>query len=534
MSFQDRLSTSIRARFPIIYITSAEELRVRKMLENIAEDQNKELFCWSLTNGWTDVKDNKVNIEIKDATQTEEAKKEEVKGLPVDVSSAIKAIKTVSELIPTGTGTKKGRIYVLSDFHWFLENSFIERGLRDCARKFPYCCYDTIIIVSPIMKLPDSLNKDVTILDMELPEYAELKVHIEKFIDTGIPKDVVVDLTEEDKEILIKASCGLTLAEAENAFARAIVTNKRLSREDINLIIEEKKQIVRKSGTLEYFETDISFNSVGGLKCLKDWMRKRKSSFNDKAKEYGLPSPKGVLLLGAQGAGKSMVCKTLGSLWEMPVLRFDISSIFGKYVGESENNMRKALATAEAVAPCILWIDELEKGFSGMMESSDSGTSSRVLSHFLSWMQDNKKPIFVIATSNDVQKLPPELLRKGRLDDIFFIDLPCTEEREEIIGIHLALRNRNVNDYCVSEIAKATVGFSGAEIEQAIVSALYDAYDEDREVETSDIVRNANETAPISRTMKEKVEFLRRWAKDRAHRASPITVEDEINGSIGL
>lgn len=526
MSFEERLSTTIKARFPVLYIVSPEESRVRKMLNTIAFDHKKDLYLWSITNGWTSTTDLPANLPLP--VPAEEDKGLQLKGMSAEMSAAVKAMQEIGKM--AATQSEKGRIYVLTDFDAFLENSFVERSIRDCARKFPYQGHDTLIIISPTMKIPDRLSKDFTVLEMELPSYEEVKSHFDKFVKSIEGRDdIEINLTDEDKEVLIKAAGGLTLAEAENAFAKAVASNKRLSRDDVNIILEEKKQIVLKSGTLEYFETDVKFNSVGGLDELKDWMRKRNHAFTEAAKDFGIPTPKGALLLGVQGTGKSMVCKTLGSLWEMPVLRFDIGSIFGRYVGESENNMRKALAVAEAVAPCLVWVDELEKGFSGMTESSDSGTSSRVLSYFLSWMQDNTKPIFIVATCNDVSKLPPELLRKGRLDEIFFIDLPCQEEREEIFRIHLDLRHRDPVNFDIPALAKASLAFSGAEIEQAVVSGLFDAYDESRELTTDDILLNISKTVPISRTMSHKIEYLRDWAAERARPASSVTIKPELD-----
>jgi len=259
------------------------------------------------------------------------------------------------------------------------------------------------------------------------------------------------------------------------------------------------------------------------MDLLKEWMGQRTSSFNEEAKRYGLPEPKGILLLGVQGCGKSLIAKSIASLWKLPLLRLDVGKIFAGIVGSSEENMRKAIRVAESVAPCILWIDELEKGFSGTQSSgqSDGGTTSRVFGTFLTWMQDKKAATFVVATSNDVTALPPELLRKGRFDEIFFIDLPSAEERMAIFNIHLRKRKRNPDDFDLARLAAATPGFSGAEIEACVVDALYDAFDDDgKELTTDSIVQAAHHTVPLSMTMRERIEDLREWANTRARLAS--------------
>jgi SpoVK/Ycf46/Vps4 family AAA+-type ATPase len=318
---------------------------------------------------------------------------------------------------------------------------------------------------------------------------------------------------------MIKSAQGLILDEIEAVFARSLVEHKRF---DLNAILEEKQQIIRKSGLLEYYAPDSNLMGVGGMELLKDWLAKRQKSFTDAAREYGLPAPKGILLLGVQGCGKSLTAKAVGAQWNLPLLKLDVGRIFGSLVGQSEENIRKAIKVAESVAPCILWADELEKGFAGMSGSgvSDSGTTARVFSTFLTWMQEKTAPVFLIATANDVQVLPPEMLRKGRFDEIFFVDLPDGPEREEIFTIHLKKRKRDLGKFKLKALSKATEGFSGAEIEQVIVGAMFVAFDAGREVAQKDILDEAKAVVPLSVMMREEIEELRTWAEMRTRPAS--------------
>jgi SpoVK/Ycf46/Vps4 family AAA+-type ATPase len=282
---------------------------------------------------------------------------------------------------------------------------------------------------------------------------------------------------------------------------------------------------VRKSGVLEYYDASETMQDVGGLDLLKDWLRKRRAAFSQEARAFGLPAPKGVLLLGVQGTGKSLSAKAIANLWNLPMLRLDVGRVFGSLVGASEANMRAAIRTAEAVAPCILWIDELEKGFAGVQGSgvSDSGTTARVFATFLTWMQDKRAPVFVVATANDVSQLPPELLRKGRFDEIFFIDLPTAAEREQIFAIHLRKRGRDPQHYDLKRLAAATEGFSGAEIEQVVVAGLFTAFDAGRELTTDDMLEEVRHTVPLAVMMREEIEELRTWAQLRTRPASSRT-----------
>ncbi|HEU4752735.1 MAG TPA: AAA family ATPase, partial [Armatimonadota bacterium] len=295
-----------------------------------------------------------------------------------------------------------------------------------------------------------------------------------------------------------------------------------LTEEDLPIILSEKEQTIRKSGLLEYYRAATSLEQIGGMDVLKDWLTKRSIAFDEQAKQYGLPAPKGVLLIGVQGCGKSLTAKAIAGFWGLPLLRLDVGRLFNSLVGSSEENVRTAIRVAESVAPAVLWVDEIEKSMSGSQSSaySDGGTSARVLSSFLTWLQEKTAPVFVVATANSIDQLPPELLRRGRLDETFFVDLPDIREREEILRIHLENRGRAAAEFDLSLLAESTDGFSGAEIEQCVIAGLFDAYSAGAPLSDEILTRCARDTVPLSRTMKEPIDRLRAWAEGRARRAS--------------
>lgn len=486
------LETLIRARYPIIYVVSWEERRVEETLREVCQRRGKKLIQWTVTGGLGG------NVAARD---------------PLAALDQIMAAPDQS-------------VFLLKDFHPFMNDHMVVRKLRDLVFTLK-TSYKTIVLLSPQLKLPMELEKEISVVDYQLPTINDLDRLLEGIIQSVKGNNTIdVDLTPVEREQVLKAASGLTSNEAENVFARSLVEKRTF---DIDVILGEKEQIIRKSGILEYYRTDESMGDVGGMDLLKEWMNQRTASFSDKAREYGLPEPKGMLLLGVQGCGKSLTAKAIAGLWRLPLLRLDVGKIFGGIVGQSEENIRKAIATAESVAPCILWTDELEKGFSGTQSSgiSDGGTTARVFGTFLAWMQDKKQPVFVVATSNDVTALPPELLRKGRFDEIFFVDLPNADERAEIFGIHLKKRKRDVTKFDLKALGRLSVGFSGAEIEQTVVSALFSAFDEDaREVNQDDLIKAVKQSVPLSVTMRERIAELRDWADERARPVSSVQGED--------
>ncbi len=483
-----------RARYPIIYVVSWEESRVQQAIAEVAERQHKLLFVWTATTGFG----------------PQQAQSNPDQNTPLQCLDHI-------------ISAQEAAIYVLKDFDDFLDDPVVVRRLRDAGQALK-TSYKTLVLLSPVLKIPPHLEKDITVLDFDLPTFAELAQLLEGVIrQVSNNPNVVVDLDDPHKEQIVKAAQGLTAAEAQSAFAKALVLDNRLDAMDVQVILGEKQQIIRKSGILEYYEAQEEFAGVGGLTSLKEWLRKRGKAFSEKARKFGLPEPKGILLIGVQGCGKSLCAKAVSALWNLPLLRLDVGSVFSGLVGSSEQNMRKATKMSESIAPCILWLDELEKGFAGTQSSaqSDAGTTARVFGNFITWLQEKTSPVFVIATANDVSRLPPELMRKGRFDEIFFVDLPSAAERREIFQIHIARRGRDPQQFDLDALAQAAAGFSGAEIEQAVIGGLYDAFDADSDLTTEFILNNIHKTVPLSRTMHERIAALRLWARTRARPASP-------------
>jgi len=501
MTIQHEIETLIRARYPILYLVTSEELRVQNLIVEIAQKRQKKVFEWSYSTGIVPA-----GTSIQSQKQRNAATKDPLMALD----------QVIEQVEPA--------IFIFKDFHPFLtKNNFaVTRKLKDIALHLKNS-FKTIVLVSPVMEIPAELEKEVTVLNFPLPTREDLAALLDKITeDVKQFKQVKIDLDDAGRERLLQAALGLTLGEAENVFAKIIVKDERLSGDDVGEVFAQKQQIIRKSGLLEYYSTNENFAQVGGLAVLKDWLNKRNVAFTDEARAYGLPAPKGILLLGVQGCGKSLCAKAVASLWQMPLLRFDIGRVFGSLVGSSEENIRRAIAVAESVAPAILWVDEIDKAFAGSRSSggTDGGTTARVFGTFLTWMSEKSAPVFVMATANDISELPPELLRKGRFDEIFFVDLPSPEERQEIFRIHLSKRGRPPEQFDLSALGETSKDFSGAEIEEAIISALFDAFYTRQDLTTDHLLEALRQTVPLSKTMDEQINRLRNWAEGRARNAS--------------
>jgi ATP-dependent 26S proteasome regulatory subunit len=486
----------IRAKYPILYVVSWEERRVEEAVSKVCSGLTRSLHIWSVTQG------------MRPPVQRPGGPATRASGLPGE----LEALAQVHEA-PEGT------VFLLRDFHPYMKDYRVVRLLRDLALRLRGRS-QTIILTGPTLNLPADLEKDISVLDYPLPDIDEIAGTLDKVI-AAVRSNPNVDphLEPMQRELLVKSAQGLTLDEIESTFARSLVERKRF---DVEVVLEEKKQIIRKSGILEYYAPEAHLKDVGGMELLKDWLGQRTSSFTDKAREFGIPAPKGILLLGVQGCGKSLTAKAVAAHWNLPLLKLDVGRIFGSLVGQSEENIRKAIKVAESVAPCILWADELEKGFAGVGGGavSDSGTTARVFATFLTWMSEKTSPVFLIATANDVSALPPEMLRKGRFDEIFFVDLPDREERVEIFRIHLKKRRRDPAKFKLGALADATDGYSGAEIEQIVVGALYMAFSADREINQKDLIAEAKNVVPLSVMMGEEISELRDWARLRTRPAS--------------
>jgi len=508
MNFQTEIETLIRARYPILYIITSEEMRVQNILVEIAAKRQKKVFEWTYSSGIV-----AAGASIQSQKSRNTATKDPLAALDM----------VIDQIEPA--------IFLFKDFHPFLtRNNFaVIRRLKDIALHLKNS-YKTIVLISPVMEIPAELDKEITVINFLPPSKEDLGVKLDRIVEEVRQKNkVLIELDEEGRERLLQAALGLTLGEAENVFAKIIVKNQRLSADYVNEVFAEKQQIIRKSGLLEYYAADEDFTSVGGLAVLKDWLNKRVVAFTAEAHAFGLPAPKGILLLGVQGCGKSLCAKAVSRLWQLPLLRFDMGRMFGSLVGSSEENVRRAIGVAESIAPAVLWVDEIDKAFVGSQSSgvTDGGTTARVFGTFLTWLSEKSAPVFVVATANDVSQLPPELLRKGRLDEIFYVDLPSEEERADIFRIHLAKRNRRPEDFDFPTLVAASPDFSGAEIEEAIISALYDAFYARQELATAHVLEALSQTVPLAKTMAEKVAAQRNWARGRARNASvPRTAQD--------
>jgi len=501
MTISQEIETLIRARYPLLYLVTSEELRAVEAMLDIAQRRQKKVFERSCSTGI---------VPAGASIQSQKSRNPATK-------DPLAALDQVIEQVEPA-------IYLFKDFHPFLtKNNFaVTRKLKEIALHLKNS-FKTIVLVSPVLEIPVELEKEVTVLNFPLPTREDLAELLDKILaDVKQLKQVSIDLDETGRERLLQAALGLTLGEAENVFAKIIVKDQRLSADDVGEVFAQKQQIIRKSGLLEYCATGETFSNVGGLAMLKDWLNKRSVAFSDEARGFGLPAPKGILLLGVQGCGKSLCAKAVSSLWQMPLLRFDMGRMFGSFVGSSEENVRRAISVAESVAPAILWVDEIDKAFAGSQSSggSDGGTAARVFGTFLTWLSEKSAPVFVVATANDISQLPPELLRKGRFDEIFFVDLPIVEERGEVFRIHLARRGRDPEQFDLPALAEASKDFSGAEIEEAIISALYDAFYHQTELTTAHVLSGLGETVPLARTMDEHISRLRGWADGRARNAS--------------
>lgn len=518
--FQKTLTELVRARHPVLLVETQEPERVvdavHDLLAKGSIPRGRSVKIYTLTNG----------LHVQGGAPGRRVAPEE---------ALLEAMKS-SE--PT--------IFVFLDLHHLLgaanrpAEPGLVRAILDAAQAFksgpvPH----TLLIVAPGLPLPVDLEKVVTVIDLPLPDASEIASVLETIVAAN--RDAIrVDLHGDDRQRLIQAAQGLTLWEADNAFARAIVTDRVLNVDDIALILEEKRQTIRKSGLLEFIPPSGSLDDIGGLDNLKKWLIKRDGAWLPEAQEWSLPAPKGLLITGVPGCGKSLTAACVSTQWGLPLLRLDVGKVFSGLVGSSEQNMRNALKLAEAVAPSILWIDEIEKGFGSVGGGGDSGTSQRVFGTFLTWMQEKKNPVFVIATANKIDSLPPEFLRKGRFDEIFFVDLPTEQEREEIWNLHLekhlappsrAGGGIELDPPTLQQLASASEGFSGAEIAQAVIGACFEAFAERRAVTIGDLLRTVENTVPLSITQAEQITRIREWAASRAVAATAGSARDSYENS---
>lgn len=495
----EELSVLIQAQYPLIYLVTFEEERAERTIAALSQQHPRQrMYTWTMTHGM-----------VEYAQQSGSAQQNNTVSPQAAINWAVRQ--------------KEDSIFVFKDLHPFKDSPEVTRSLRDAIEAFRGT-HKTIILMSPVQEVPIELEKEVVVLDFTLPTMSELN----KVLTAELEKSRATGITTEGREKLLKAALGLTRDEAEKVFRKSRVMAGRLTESEVDIVLSEKKQLIRRNGILDYIEEDETIDSVGGLEELKHWLKQRSGAFTERAREYGLPQPKGMLILGVPGCGKSLIAKTTARLWGLPLLRLDMGRVYdGSMVGRSEANLRGALRTAESISPAVLFIDEIDKAFAGSAGSADSdgGTSSRIFGSFLTWMQEKTSPVFVIATANRVERLPSEFLRKGRFDEIFFVDLPNEEERKEIFKIHLGKRRSDTERFDFDQLSKVCEGFSGAEIEQGLISAMYEAFAQGREFTQLDIIAAIRATMPLSKTMSEQVSALRDWARQRARPAAASVAE---------
>ncbi|MBI5368943.1 MAG: AAA family ATPase [Planctomycetes bacterium] len=488
MDLDAELDSYLRARFTLLLLVTAEEERALALVRGVCERARRPCVTWDAADGFA-------GLAAAPAT------------LPAarDPLAALEAIDR----------WEGEALFVLKDFHDCWGNAVVKRKVRSVAQRLRRS-RKSLLVIAPAPKLPAELRDEAVVLDLPLPSAAELEQVLARLAETP---GVKVDLTRLGREKMVSAALGLTAAQAQRAFARAIVADGTLDDRDIELVTAEKKQLLRENEALDFHPIGETPEDVGGLGVLKEWLRLRERAFTREAVEYGLPAPRGIALIGIPGTGKSLTAKMIGGLWRLPLVRLDMGALFGSLVGESEERTRRALRLAETIAPCVLWIDEVEKGLAH--GGLDSGTSLRVFGTVLTWMQEKTAPCFVVATANDIAGMPPELLRKGRFDEIFFLDLPTLEERREILGVHLKKRGRLAEDYDTTRLARIADGYTGAELEQAVIDAMYVGFNAGREFTTADVAAAIARLVPLSHSQRETIGALRRWLLEgRAQSAS--------------
>lgn len=513
-----KLILMIRAYYPVLYLHSYEYYRTKQKIKGIVELLRREgkkvnYYQWDCVYGLVQILPDKTEKRIERMQN------------PLEVLAYIQIRKKSGEK----------NIFVLDDINNHIDRDEVKLMFRKIAEATNNNTH--AIILSSIYRLPAELEKYITVLQIPLPKRNELG----EVLDI-VAKQSKVELKTNLRNRLIDAALGMTSMEADLAYCLASVKDGFDDKSPFT-VSSEKEQIIRKSGILDYFPKNESLKDVGGMENLKEWLKKRQLAYDKEARDWGLKEPKGLLLLGVPGCGKSLIAKSIASSWNMPLLRLDVGKVFQGIVGSSEDNIRKAIATAEAVAPCVLWIDEIEKGLSGVQSSgaTDGGVTSRIFSTILTWMQEKTAPVFVVATANNINQLPPELLRKGRFDEIFFVDLPSQKEKENIFSIHLQKNRQNVSSFALDILAQKAEGFNGAEIEECVKEAMFTAYVESQEsniapklqmIHILDAIKN---TVPLSKTMEKQITDLRKFAVSRAKNASKeIVLENRMEMPILL
>ena len=481
MTFNEELNLFFKARYPIIYINTIEEDRVEYMIrKNIKINLKRSIYTWDFVDGYSNNPNNQ----------------------GFSKRNPLQALELVEKL-----NSETPAIFLLKDFNRFLTDLAISRKLRNLSRILKLQP-KTIIIVGSDLNIPRELQDLITILQFQLPTEKEISQELDRLI-----KSLKITIEPKLFETITRSCQGLSLERIRRVFSKIIATYKIINENSISILLIEKKMIINQTEILEYCSVNEEFYNLGGLSNLKEWLKKRKTAFSSQANNYGLPIPRGVLLIGIQGTGKSLTAKIIANNWKLPLLKLDVGKLFGGIVGESESRLRQMISVTETISPCILWIDEIDKAFTNSDNNNDSGTTNRVLGTFISWLSEKTKPVFVIATANTIELLPIEIIRKGRFDEIFFLDLPQKNEREEIYKIHLKqFRPRSWEKFDSKKLAEMSVAFSGAEIRQTIIEAMYQAFYEKREFTTDDIKSSISELIPLAKIESDQMLKIKKWA----------------------
>ena len=492
MNFTKEFKLLLKSRYPILYVPTTEEERLEYTIKVAIKDSisNRGVYTWDFIDGYT--------------------------GNPNDNGFGSRNPLQALDLIEKLT-SENSAIFLLKDFHLFLNDISVSRKLKNLVRAMRNS-NKTIVIVAPEIVIPDSLKELITILEFKLPQPLEIRKELIR-----VQESLGHILPENSLDILVRSCQGLSLDRIRKVLSKIIATYKEVNIESLDIIFTEKKQIISQTKILEFCTVTEKMSDIGGLENLKKWLQKRAGALSQRAELYGLPCPRGLFLVGVQGTGKSLTAKAIANEWGLPLLRLDVGKLFGGIIGESESKMRQMIQLSEAISPCILWIDEIDKAFAGSDSKGDSGTTNRVLATFITWLSEKKSPVFVVATANNINSLPSEIIRKGRFDEIFFIGLPNFKERKLIFKVHLSrIRPKSWDSYDLSVLSEMTKKFSGAEIEEVIIEAMHTAFSENREFTFSDVIDAINQFVPLAYTNQEKIDYLEEWANAGKARLASI------------
>jgi len=481
------LEILIRSRYPVVAVDTLEEDRLLELLGRVARRLDVPLYTWSRTQGL-------VRAGRDQATY--------------DTADPFKMLAHLEAAAAPG-------VVLLADFHPYLEDPLLVRKLREVLPAFT-TDRRALVLSGHGVRLPPEIGKQGVPYRLSLPDLEEIKADLREVVrKAALEEEVRIEIGQDEADRMARELQGLTRDEIRRTLRRAMVGDGRLTGADIDLIRAAKRESLGQTGLLEFIPT-AEVEPIGGMGALRNWLDKRRNALGEEARDFGLEPPRGVLLMGVQGCGKSLMARNVAAEWDLPLVRLDPGALYDKYVGETERNLRQALDTADAMSPVVLWIDEIEKGFARDGGEADGGVSGRLLGTFLTWLQERDSRVFVVATANDVDRLPPELLRKGRFDEIFFVDLPGPTERRDILALHLARRGRDPDRFDIDQLAAAAEGFSGSELEQAVVAGLYTAFAEDSDLDHETLFAEIESAVPLSVTLAERVETLRLWARGRA------------------